>query len=651
MTQSRYLFPTTAPGLLLFLIVSTSTHAQVIEWTRQFGTTAPDNGYAVATTVDAVYTAGAVSNGAFAGATSAGKSDAFVSKLDLNGKVVWTRQFGTAENDQATGLAADATGVYVVGNTHGALQGTNAGGADNFVRKYDPDGTLLWTRQFGGSGGGDDQATSAALDGSVLYVAGYVSGLLPGQSGAGGANVDAFVRRYDFNGNETWTRQFGTTDSDKAYGIATHSSGIYVAGETGGALGTRVGGSDYFLRKYDSSGNAVWTRQFGTSTTDGGGYGGGVAVNSSGVYVTGVTAGTFAGQTKSGGLFDAFVQKFDLNGNAGWTRQFGTSNDDLGYGIALGPQWVYATGAAGSGMFLWRFDLNGNDTGNIQVGTLATLGYGIATDGAGAYVAGGVNFAPFGEPTVGDADAFVFKVPHPPLLSGISDAFNGQPGTAQSTWTALYGTNLAKPVLTWDGAISGLQLPTTLDGVSVSINGKAATIYFVSPGQVNVLAPLDDQTGNVQVVLTNKYGTSAALTIPKPEVLPAFYAPFTEGNRRFVTAVALDGTLLGKPGVDPRVLRGVRPGETVQFFATGFGKTNPSVPSNLLFLGAPELVTSPKVTIGGRDAAMFGKGNLVSPGLYQVNLTIPDLPDGDQAIVAEIGLLKSPANVFLTVKR
>ena len=452
-------------------------------------------------------------------------------------------------------------------------------------------------RQFGGSGGADDYATSAAFDGSVLYAAGFVTGLLPGQSGAGGANIDAFVRRYDFNGNETWTRQFGTTNTDKAYGIAAHSSGIYVAGETGGELATPAGGADYFLRKYDTGGNAVWTRQFGTSAADGGGYGGGVAANSSGVYVTGVSAGTFAGQMKFGGLFDAFVQEFKLNGNAVWVCQFGTGNDDWGYGIAVGPQWVYAAGEASSGVFLWRFDLNGNDTGNIRRGTFATLGYGVATDGAGAYVVGGVNSNPFGDPPIGDADAFT-----------------GQPGSAQSTWTALYGTNLAKPVLTWVGAISGTKLPTTLDGVSVSINGKAATIYFVSPGQVNVLAPLDDQTGNVQVTLTNKDGTSPALTIPKPEALPAFYAPFPEGNRLLVTAVALDGTLLGKPGVDPRVARGVRPGEIVQFFATGFGKTKPLTPSDELFAGAPEVVTAPRITIGGRDAALLGRGNLVSPG-------------------------------------
>jgi hypothetical protein len=196
-------------------------------------------------------------------------------------------------------VAADATGVYVVGYTYGALQGTNAGGSDAFVRKYDPNGNPLWTRQFGGSGGGNDVATSAAMDGAVLYVAGHIAGLLPGQSGVGGVNLDAFLRRYDTAGNETWTRQFGTTNGDRAYGVAAHSSGIYVAGETDGELGTYVGGSDYYLRKYDANGAVVWTRQFGRARpmaprTR-------VAVNNS-VYVMGVTAGTFVGDQMGGCL-------------------------------------------------------------------------------------------------------------------------------------------------------------------------------------------------------------------------------------------------------------------------------------------------------------------------------------------------------------
>jgi uncharacterized protein (TIGR03437 family) len=252
---------------------------------------------------------------------------------------------------------------------------------------------------------------------------------------------------------------------------------------------------------------------------------------------------------------------------------------------------------------------------------------------------------------IGDQDGFLIKIPHPPLLSGLSDAFTGQPGVAPSTWIALYGTNLSTTTRTWDGAISGTQLPASLDGVSVRINNRPATVYFISPGQVNVLAPLDDTTGPVQVTLTTQYGTSPALQATESAVLPAFYAPFGETKGLSVTAVALDGTLLGKPGLDPRVGRPVRPGEVVQFFATGFGRTNPIAPSDTIFAGAPEVVARPRITIGGREASIIGNGNLVGAGLYQFNLTIPDLADGDHAIVAEIGNARSLATVFLAVRR
>jgi uncharacterized protein (TIGR03437 family) len=624
---------------------------QVIQWARQFGTPGTDYGYAVATAPNAVYAAGDAVNGAFPGATSAGRGDAFVSKLDLDGNVVWSRQFGTPEADTAYGLAADASGVYVIGTTKGALQGANTGGADIFVRKYDPSGNELWTRQFGGSGGADDQGTGAAVDATGLYVTGWIAGNLPGQSGNGGVNNDAFVRKYDFNGTELWTRQFGTTNVEKAYGVAVDSSGVYVAGETNGELATAVGGADYFLRKYDAAGNVVWTRQFGTNTTDGGSYGGGVAVNSSGVYVAGGTTGTFTGQTKVGGLWDAFVQKYDLNGNAQWVRQFGTDSGDFGYGVAVGPQHVYVAGQAVSGVFLWRFGFNGTDAGNVQRGTFNTYGLAVATDASGAYVTGGAGHNQIGEPGLGDEDAFVFKVPHPPFLSGVSDAFTGQSGVAPTTWTALYGSALSTATRTWDGAIAGTQLPTALDEVRVSINGRPATIYFVSPGQVNVLPPLDDTTGNIEVTLSNRYGTSPPLQVRKSNYLPAFYAPFGEASGLRVTAVALDGTYVGKPGVDPRVTRGARPGEILQIFATGFGPTTPAAPSDTVFAGAPQVVNPPRITIGGREATFVGNGNLVGAGLYQFNVTVPDLADGDHAIIAEVGGLRSLATVFLTVRR
>ena len=107
-----------------------------------------------------------------------------------------------------------------------------------------------WTRQFGTSD--NDYAPGLAVDASGnVYIAGYTLGALPGQSFSG--SMDAFVRKYDGEGNELWTRQFGTSDNDSAYGLAVDASGnVYVAGETRGALpGQSSSGSlDAFLIKF-----------------------------------------------------------------------------------------------------------------------------------------------------------------------------------------------------------------------------------------------------------------------------------------------------------------------------------------------------------------------------------------------------------------
>jgi hypothetical protein len=417
----RYLHLSLGIALAIPAILSLPAHAQVIEWARQFGTTGTDEALAVATAPNSVYVAGTATNGAFPGFTNAGNADAFVSKFDTSGNHQWSRQFGTATRDRALGVAADATGVYVVGDTAGVLQGANIGSSDIFVRKYDPNGNELWTRQFGGPN--DDQGSAAAVDGTGVYVTGFVTVSLSGQPFAGA--VDFFVRKYDFSGNELWTRMLGTSGGDQGFGIAVDASGVYVTGNTGGSIGTPVGQTDCVLRKYDAAGTAAWTRQFGTSATDNCA---GAAVNSSGVYVTGQTTGTFAGQSRAGGIWDAFVQKFDLNGNAQWTRQFGTGFEDYGYGVALGGQFVYVAGDANSAAFAWRFDYNGVDSGNIQRGTFSTQAYGVATDSTGAYVVGGVHNNVFEQPPIGDKDDFIFKIPHPPSINGITDGFTFQPG-------------------------------------------------------------------------------------------------------------------------------------------------------------------------------------------------------------------------------
>ena len=273
--------PTPAAGL--------GAKAGAFLWTRQFGTSEADAAKAVSVDGSSVYVAGPMG------------LHGFLQKFDPDGNALWTRQFGTSMEDFTNAVAAGASGVYVAGYT------TTADDHDVFLQKFDPDGNALWTRQFGTSE--FDFATAVAVDASGVYVGGHTLGTFPGETSAG---TDAFLRKYDFDGNVMWTHQFGTSGADGALAIAVDAFRVYVAGWTTGTFPGQpsvTGYQDAFLRTYDPDGNVIWTRQFGPAETDAAHA---VAVDASGVYVAGKTG------------IVAFVQKFDRDGKAVWTRQFGT---------------------------------------------------------------------------------------------------------------------------------------------------------------------------------------------------------------------------------------------------------------------------------------------------------------------------------------
>ena len=417
MKLSRTLIPISLLALALGIALVSAALAQApgnVEWVRQFGGVGPATDIAQAVDTDGnVYVAGRTA-GTFPGETSAGGDDAFVRKYDSDGNVLWTRQFGTSSTDQARGISLDSTGVYVAGRTRGTLPGQfSAGRFDVFVRKYDSDGNQLWTDQFGSSS--NDDAPGLSVESSGVYVAGWASRDLPGQTRVGG--TDAFVRKYDSDGNQQWTRQFGTSTSDQASSISVNSSGVYVVGWTRGDLGGlgNAGSDDGFLRKYDFSGTDLWTRQFGTSSRD---QPTGVSVDSSGVHVAGSTQGSLGG-TNAGG-WDTFVFKYDSAGTNLLTSQFGTSSNDFANGVSSDSSGAYVAGstrgslggtnAGGSDAFVRKYDSGGTDLWTKQFGSsLSDDALGIAVDSSGAYVAGQTGGTLPGQTSAGRTDAFVRK--------------------------------------------------------------------------------------------------------------------------------------------------------------------------------------------------------------------------------------------------
>lgn len=245
---------------------------------------------------------------------------------------------GCLSTERARGIAVDSTGVYVVGETDGSVaEQENSGSGDIFLRKYTTGGRVVWTRQD--STGDQDHVSDIALDPSGVLLTGQTYGTWPGQTKKS-EFIDMYVRKYSRSGAPNWTRQFGTPDGeDSAASIAAHGTNIYVGGYTYGDLSSGRSGTGEdtqgFVRKYQGDGTLLWTRQFGTS---GGDEVLGLAADSDRVYASGVTWGAFPGfMNKDGRNADAFATSFSCDGTRLWIRQFGTGKHDWGNGIAVRP--------------------------------------------------------------------------------------------------------------------------------------------------------------------------------------------------------------------------------------------------------------------------------------------------------------------------
>jgi uncharacterized protein (TIGR03437 family) len=99
-------------------------------------------------------------------------------------------------------------------------------------------------------------------------------------------------------------------------------------------------------------------------------------------------------------------------------------------------------------------------------------------------------------------------------------------------------------------------------------------------------------------------------------------------------------------------VRPAQPGETIIFYGTGFGPTDPPVSAYHRFSGsAPLSSTVPvRVQIGSVQAQVSYIG-LVGNGLYQMNVALPDLPDGDFEVIVTMGAETSPRGRYIPVKR
>jgi hypothetical protein len=383
-------------GMVILPGCQTSPEANVsLEWIQQVNSSSTYDDIAHAIDGESgLYIAGQTS-GTFSENNNMGGIDAFLLKYDNDNNLSWIDQLGTTGDDYLKAIVVGPDCVYVAGSTTSVFENqTGKGGIDAFLAKYDLEGNQIWVRQFGSTA--NDYAHGVSIIDSGVYVAGYTYGEYFGEQKLGDA--DAFLVKYDPEGNLIWVRQFGSSFSDFVYGTSVNESGIYLTGTTYGNLpgSTNFGVSDAFIAKYDEEGNQKWIKQLGTSASE---YANSISVDNNGVYITGVTFGDFPGYSNLGGI-DAFIAKLDYEGGLSWTRQFGSSETDLSWSICTHLDYVYITGYTygvfpaqnNNGqydVFVNVYDLQGNEIRTYQFGTTSDdYAKGIFVNSDGLFVTG-----------------------------------------------------------------------------------------------------------------------------------------------------------------------------------------------------------------------------------------------------------------------
>jgi uncharacterized protein (TIGR03437 family) len=252
-------------------------------------------------------------------------------------------------------------------------------------------------------------------------------------------------------------------------------------------------------------------------------------------------------------------------------------------------------------------------------------------------------------------DAFVVKLapPGPPAIASVFNGASFQPGIETGSWVTIKGANLANtsPGRIWrtNEVIDG-NLPTSLDGVSVTIDGKPAFVYYISPTQINVQAASDNNVGPVSVVVNNNGAMSAPGTAQLQNFAPAF---FEIPNTTLAVASRLpDYALIADPNAVPGAVA-AKSGDFVTLWGTGFGATDPSIPAGVAVSGVPLAVTLPTVTVGGVPVPVISVVLTAdSAGLYQVTIQLPaSAPAGALPVQASVGGFQSPAGVTLYVAK
>jgi uncharacterized protein (TIGR03437 family) len=231
--------------------------------------------------------------------------------------------------------------------------------------------------------------------------------------------------------------------------------------------------------------------------------------------------------------------------------------------------------------------------------------------------------------------------------TGVTNAAQAAGGVAPNTFITIKGSNLAATKRSIGAAdIANSRLPTSVDGVTVTINGQPAFITYISPVQINLVTAAELPTsGTVTVAVSNNSLTSATLNVSAQILAPALFL-----NGAYAAALHANNTVVGPATLVPNNSTPAVPGETIVLFGTGFGVTTPAAVSGAVVSAAAPLLLTPAILFDNVPGQVVS-ASLIATGVYQFNVIVPSgLPNGDVPVVASTGGYSSPALILTSIK-
>ncbi len=230
-----------------------------------------------------------------------------------------------------------------------------------------------------------------------------------------------------------------------------------------------------------------------------------------------------------------------------------------------------------------------------------------------------------------------------PTISNVLDAASGHAAVVPGAWAAIYGSNLAPATQVWAASdFNGNNLPSSVDKVSVQFGSLPASVFFVSPGQIDAQVPAG-VSGTVPVTVSNNGTVSASFNATVQQSAPTLFT-YASGTNTFAAAQNLSYQTIGDPSVVPGTAKAVA-GQYVILYVNGLGAS----PSGTLISSPISYSPAPTVTVGGQNANVTYAA-LVGAGLYQVNIVVPGgLAAGVYPVVLTAGGQTSQSGVSLIV--